>query len=356
MSDTLAGSSLDGAAVSSASPQCATSSLAPELPSSMAAAVLAAPRQIEIHQVPLPELAAHEVLVQVEGCGVCGSNLPVWEGRPWFTYPLPPGKPGHEAWGRIVQLGSAVQGLQVGDRVAMLSHAGFAEYDTAAASALVVLPPALDDQPFPAEPLACAMNVFARSGIRISDTVAIVGIGFLGAILISLAVNAGARVIAITRRPFALEIASRAGAQHTIAMDDHWRIMDEVKRITSDLGCECVIEAAGQQWPLDLAAELTRIRGRLVIAGYHQDGPRQVNMQLWNWRGLDVINAHEREEFVYVDGMRAAVDSVASGRLDPLPLYTHELPLARIADAFDLLSERPDGFFKALVRCETGHI
>jgi len=54
-----------------------------------------------------------------------------------------------------------------------------------------------------------------------------------------------------------------------------------------------VIEAAGQQWPLDLATELTRERGRLIIAGYHQDGPRQINMQLWNWRGLDVINAHE---------------------------------------------------------------
>ena len=38
--------------------------------------------------------------------------------------------------------------------------------------------------------------------------------------------------------------------------------------------------------------ELTRVRGRLVVAGYHQDGPRQVDMQLWNWRGLDVINAH----------------------------------------------------------------
>jgi 2-desacetyl-2-hydroxyethyl bacteriochlorophyllide A dehydrogenase len=321
------------------------------LPDSMAAAVLAAPRRLEIQQVPLPQPAAHEVLVRVEGCGVCGSNLPVWEGRPWFTYPLPVGQPGHEAWGRIVQLGGDVRGLQIGDQVAMLSYAGFAEYDVAAASALVVLPPALAGQPFPAEPLACAMNVFARSGIRSGDTVAIIGIGFLGAILTSLAVDAGARVIAITRRPFALEIAARAGAAHTLVMDDHWRLIEEVKRLTGDQGCDVVIEAVGQQWPLDLAAELTRIRGRLVIAGYHQDGPRQVNMQLWNWRGLDVINAHEREEAVYVAGMRAAVAAVAAGKLDPAPLYTHVLPLAQIAAAFDLLAERPDGFFKALVVC-----
>src|ERR687897_3020562 len=86
---------------------------------------------------------------------------------------------------------------------------------------------------------------------------------------------------------------------------------------------ERVIEVVGLQWPLDLAGELTRIRGRLVIAGYHQDGPRQVNMQLWNWRGLDVINAHERDPAVYVEGIRGAVEAVSSGVLDLSRLFTH---------------------------------
>ena len=81
-----------------------------------------------------------------------------------------------------------------------------------------------------------------------------------------------------------------------------------MKELTDGRWCERVIEAVGLQWPLDLAGELTGERGRLVIAGYHQDGPRQVNMQLWNWRGIDVINAHERDPQRYVDGMRAAVD------------------------------------------------
>jgi threonine dehydrogenase-like Zn-dependent dehydrogenase len=234
----------------------------------------------------------------------------------------------------------------------MLSYAGYAEYDVAAAGAAVLLPSALDGQPFPGEPLACAMNVIARSGIRMGDTVAIIGIGFLGALLTTLAVNAGARVIAITRRPFALDIARAAGAEHTLVMDDHWRLIAEVKQLTNDQGCDVVIEAVGLQWPLDLAAELTRIRGRLVVAGYHQDGPRQVNMQLWNWRGLDVINAHERDEAVYVQGMRAAVDAVAAGRLNPASLLSHSVPLVDIGEAFRLLAERPDGFLKALVRCD----
>lgn len=332
-------------------PQASAVKETPRLPATMRAAVLVAPQEVEIQEVAVPAPGPNELLVRLEGCGVCGSNLPVWEGRPWFTYPLPPGQPGHEAWGRVAQLGSDVQGLRVGDRVAMLSYAGYAEYDVAAASAAVLLPQALDGQPFPAEPLACAMNVFARSGIRVGDHVAIIGVGFLGALLTSLAVNAGARVIAITRRPFALDIARTAGAAQTLVMDDHWRLISEVKQLTNDQGCDVVIEAVGQQWPLDLAAELTRIRGRLVIAGYHQDGPRQVNMQLWNWRGLDVINAHERDEAVYVAGMRAAVDAVAARRLNPNPLFSHSLPLDEIDQAFRLLAERPDGFLKALIRC-----
>ena len=87
----------------------------------------------------------------------------------------------------------------------------------------------------------------------------------------------------------------------------------------------------------------------LIIAGYHQDGPRQVNMWLWNWRGIDVVNAHERDTAAYVQGVRDAVDAVASGRLDPSPLYTHSYPLDRLGDALNDTRDRPDGFLKAIV-------
>jgi threonine dehydrogenase-like Zn-dependent dehydrogenase len=321
------------------------------LPTLIRAAQIVQPQQTQVVDCSLPTPSGSEVLIRVEGCGVCGSNLPVWEGRDWFTYPLRPGNPGHEGWGRVAALGNAAgNGLQIGDRVAMLSYHAFAEYDIADASAVVKLPPQLDGQLFPGEPLACALNVFARSELEAGQKVAIVGIGFLGALLTALAAQAGAEVIAITRRPFALEMARHMGATHLIEMDDHWRIIDAVKQITHDEGCDCVIEAVGAQWPLDLAAELTRIRGRLVVAGYHQDAPRQVNMQLWNWRGLDVINAHERDPQIYLAGLHAAVDAVASGRLDPSPLYTHTYPLDQMDRALAALQTRPDGFLKALVQ------
>jgi threonine dehydrogenase-like Zn-dependent dehydrogenase len=233
--------------------------------------------------------------------------------------------------------------------VAALSYKSYAEYDLAEDDAVVRLPDALLGQPFPGEPLGCAMNIFHRSEIKAGQTVAIIGIGFLGAILTRLATDAGARVIAISRRPFSLDLARSMGAAETIPMEDHSTIIERVKELTNGTFCERVIEAVGKQWPLDLAGELTRERGRLIVAGYHQDGPRQVNMWLWNWRGIDVINAHERDPKVYVRGLREAVDAIASGRLDPSSLYTHRYPLESLDEALNATRDRPDGFLKALV-------
>jgi len=314
----------------------------------MRAAVFAAPQQIEIQEVAIPTFTANEVLVRLEGCGVCASNLPVFEGREWFHYPIEPGNPGHEGWGRIEAVGREVRDLQVGDRVAMLSYHAYAEYDVAPENAVVRLPEALDGKPFPGEPLGCAINIWKRTDIQPNQTVVIIGIGFLGAQLIQLA-KTNARVIAIDRRPYAQQVAQAFGAQHVIPMDDHWQIIEQVKALTDGIFCDRVIEATGKQWPLDLAGELTRERGKLIIAGYHQDGLRQVNMQLWNWRGLDVINAHEREQQVYIDGIREAVQAVVDGSLNPSPLYTHTFPLEQLADALRMTAERPEGFMKALV-------
>jgi threonine dehydrogenase-like Zn-dependent dehydrogenase len=315
----------------------------------MRAALLVAPGQVRVDRVARPEPGQGQVRVRLAGSGVCASNLTPWAGPEWMQFPTEPGSLGHEGWGVIDALGDAVKGLSVGDPVAALSFKAYAEYDLADADAVVRLPDSLASQPFPGEPLGCAMNIFRRSEIAAGQTVAIVGIGFLGAILTRLATNAGARVIAISRRPFSLDIARAFGAAETIAMDDHNAIIEQVKELTGGVFCDRVIEAVGKQWPLDLAAELTRERGRLIVAGYHQDGPRQVNMWLWNWRGLDVINAHERDPKIYVQGMREAVEAVASGRLDPRPLYTNSYPLDRLGEALNATRDRPDGFLKALV-------
>jgi threonine dehydrogenase-like Zn-dependent dehydrogenase len=315
----------------------------------MDALEITAPKTVTLKQVPLPEPAADEVRIKLEGCGLCASNLPVWEGREWFNYPIEAGNPGHEGWGRIDALGKDVTGYSKGERVAAITYNAFAAYDITKASNLIRLPAELDGMPFPGEPLGCAMNIFDRSDIHSGQTVAIVGVGFLGAMLVQLAHHAGAKVIALSRKQSALELASKLGADEVIAMDDHYQIIEKVKQLTNGNFCERVIEAAGKQWPLDLAAELTGIRGKLIIAGYHQDGMRQVNMQLWNWRGMDVINAHERDSEEYLKGMRRAVDAVIEGRLNPQQLFTHIFDAENLQQAFELHKENPEGFVKALI-------
>ncbi|WP_248305127.1 zinc-binding dehydrogenase [Devosia sp. 1566] len=316
----------------------------------MAAAVVTGPGAIRIDRQPAPQPGPGQVRVALEGCGVCASNLTPWAGPEWMQFPTEPGGLGHEGWGRIDTVGQGVTGLAVGDRVAALSYHSYATHDVAEADAVVKLPAALDNQPFPGEPLGCAMNIFKRSDIQPGQTVAIVGIGFLGALLTQLASRAGARVIAISRRPYSLDIAKSMGAAEVIPMNDHWQIIEQVKALTDGQFCDRVIEAVGKQWPLDLAAELTRERGKLIVAGYHQDGPRQINMQLWNWRGLDVINAHERDPKIYIQGIRDAADAIMAGKLDPSSLYTHDFALEELDTALDTTRDRPDGFLKALIR------
>ncbi|MDB6008240.1 MAG: threonine dehydrogenase [Gammaproteobacteria bacterium] len=313
------------------------------------AARFRAPGEITLEELEMEPAENGKVRVRLEGCGVCGSNLPVWEGRPWFHYPLEPGTPGHEGWGIVDSVGEGVTDFAVGDRVALLSEQAFAERDVAAPEALLKLPPALAGKPFPGEPLACAVNIFRRSEISAGQNVAIVGVGFLGAMLTALAVRAGARVVALSRRPFALELAEELGATAMVRLEDSARAVRNARRCVKADGYERVIECVGSQAALDVASELTAVRARLVIGGYHQDGDRRVNLQQWNWRGLDVINAHERDPAQYRRGMEEAVDLVVNGGFDPSRLFTHQFPLEEISAAFDALAHRPDGFLKALV-------
>jgi len=215
----------------------------------------------------------------------------------------------------------------------------------------VPLPPELDGVPFPGEAFACAMNILRRSAIVPGDRVAIVGIGFLGAVLTRLSAELGAEVFAVSRREEALLLARQMGAARTFRYADPGALASEIREVTHGRLCDVVIEAVGKQGPLDLAGELVAEGGRLVIAGYHQDGPRRVNMQQWNWRGIDVVNAHERRPEAYRRGLVEAVEAAAAGRLDPRDFVSHAYSLDRLGDALDATRDKPAGFVKAYVTC-----
>lgn len=313
------------------------------------AATLVRPLTTRIREVPIPEPADDQVRVRLQGCGICASNLPVWEGRPWFNYPMDAGSPGHEGWGIIDAVGAQVRDLEPGQRVAMMSGHAYAEYDIAGRDCVVPLPEELDDEPFPGEPFGCAMNIFDRSDIRDQHSVAIVGAGFLGLLLTQLAADAGAHVVVLSHREYALQLALSMDAEEVIATQEDGRDAERALQVTSGRGFDRVIEVSGAQSSLDLASAITAEHARLVIAGYHQDGMRQVNMQQWNWRGLDVINAHERSMDRYVSGVQRAIQAALEGRLDPFPLLTHTVSLGSLDRGFNLMRERPEGFIKALL-------
>lgn len=306
------------------------------------AAVLVAPRRFELVDRPRPEPGAGEVRVRLEGCGVCGSNLPPWQGREWFRYPFTEGAPGHEGWGRVEAVGREVRALREGDRVALLSTASFCQAEVVPAALAVRLPAGLEGD-FPGEAAGCAVNVFRRSRIRAGDTVAVIGAGFIGLLAAGLAVRAGARVLALSRREAAREAARRLGAEPLPLAPE------PVRERTQGRGADVVIEAVGLQATLDLSTAAVRDGGRLVIAGFHQDGPRTVDLCAWNWRGLELVNAHERDLGVRAEGVAEAARLAAGGALDLGPLL-RGWPLEAVGDAFRAMEERPEGFVKAVVR------
>jgi threonine dehydrogenase-like Zn-dependent dehydrogenase len=317
----------------------------------MRSATLLEPRRFEVDSMETPAPGEGEVLLKVRGCGVCGSDMGPWKGIQGLEYPMKPGAPGHEVFGTIQALGSGVAGLAVGDPVTALTYRAYSEYDLARAEDVVPLPPALAGRVVLGEPVACAVNVSHRAGVQEGDVVVLLGTGFLGALMLQLLRRQGApkpkRVFTVSRRRLAPEMADRLGVDESLTYEDD--VHNRIGAVTAGEMADVVIEATGKQRPLDLGGELTRVRGRLIVAGYHQDGPRTVNMQLWNWRGIDVINAHERDPRIYKRGMEEGVRLLAEGGLDLEPLITHTFPLAEINRAFATSEERPEGFLKSVV-------
>jgi len=113
-----------------------------------------------------------------------------------------------------------------------------------------------------------------------------------------------------------------------------------------------VIEAAGMASSLEITSSLVGTGGVLIIAGYHQEGSRSINLQDWNWKGIDVINAHERDPAIIRRGMQAAVNAMERGDIDLSPLLTHRYHIDQLAEAYHDLEERPDGFLKGWITFE----
>ncbi|HYY07240.1 MAG TPA: zinc-binding dehydrogenase [Actinomycetota bacterium] len=314
----------------------------------MRIAVLTEPGRFDLVDEPIPEPGCEEVRLDVAACGVCTSELDMWQGAAGHaTYPW---YPGHEVSGVVEGIGPEVTSLRVGDHVAAwVTTRGFADQVVVRSEHCVPV----DGVPLElalAEPLACAVNAIELTPIRLAEDVLVIGAGYMGQLLLQLASQRGPRyLIAVDVREEALERSRAFGATHALnaAEDD---VAATVADLTDGRGVDVTIEATGSQAALDSIAGLTRMSGTVTIAGYHQGAPRSIDLATWNWKAFRIVNAHFRDVEVIMGGMRTAGRLLTSKRISMEPLVTHRFPLGRIDDAFAAAVEKPTGFVKAVVR------
>jgi L-iditol 2-dehydrogenase len=310
-------------------------------------AVLREPGRFELADEATPVPDRDELRLRVAVCGVCASELDIWRGArghatlPWY--------PGHEVSGVVEEVGADVSWPSVGEPVAAwVTTRGFADQVVLRAEHCV----ALDGTPVElslAEPLACAVNAIELAGLRIGDDVLVIGAGYMGLLLLQLSAQQAPRQLIVADvRDEALERARGFGATQVVNVG-RTSLADAVGELTDGIGVDVAIEATGTQAALSTLGDVTRMSGTVVIAGYHQGEPRQVDLATWNWKAFRIANAHFRDVGVIMHGMRRAGRLLASKRIAMEPLVTHRFPLDRIDDAFRAAVEKPPGFVKAVV-------
>lgn len=313
----------------------------------MKIAILEGPRQFEVIEEPTPQIQPDEVLLKVAACGVCTSELDMWEGISGEG--IFPRFPGHEVSGIVEQVGSQVTSPKPGDRVAAwVTERGYAEY--VAVKAEYCLP--AGNVPLDlalAEPIACAVNAVELANISLGDDVLIIGAGFMGSLVQKLVELQGPRYLMVAdTRADALARAQQIGATHVFnPLSDN--LPEAVKNLTDGRGVDVTLEVTGVQAALRTLGDVTRMSGKIGIVGYHQGGMREIPLAQWNYMAFQIINAHFREVSTIMRGMRIGMRLLTSGRLSLDGLVTHRFGLSDINKAFEVAHEKPEGFVKSTV-------
>jgi 2-desacetyl-2-hydroxyethyl bacteriochlorophyllide A dehydrogenase len=342
-------------------------------------------RDIRVEAVPEPEPEEHEVLVEVQATGICGSDLHGYHHQP--EKPRPPATGGHELTGRVAGIGVAVGHYQIGDHVAIepivpcnncpeclngnynlcskLVHiggsrgkrlgnvfsGGFAEYMVAPEDNVYELADWVSlEAGAMAEVYAVAVHALSMAPVHPGDNVAVIGSGPVGLALAQMAQVAGAASVAVLGKPDApLQIAKESIGIFPINVDAT-DVVEAVKAWTNGRGANVVFEAVGgRAQTLQQATQIAAIRGQICMVGGHTGALE-----------LDARHARGREltvswSFCYGrrDGKREfqiALDLMAVGKLDPMPLITHRFPLDEIQQAFAVAAGRDEhGSVKVLV-------
>lgn len=314
----------------------------------MKAAVLYGPHDFRIEEIPTPQIQEDECLVRVRACGVCHSELHQWDEKlKGLKYPR---FIGHEVSGEVVKAGINIKNFKPDQRVALwVDGKGYAEEIAVKEDRIF---PLSDDIPFDlalCEPIACTTNGVIRANIQLADTIALVGTGFMGLILLQeLKLRGASKIIAIDVRDEMLRLAEELGAD-IIINPVNQKPQKIIKEITNNKGVDISFEIGGVQSTLDLAAEICRMEGKLVIFGYHPGKRNIKNLGYWNWMAFDIVNAHFRDMNTILHGAKLGMELLNAGKINMRPLVTHTYPIEKIEEAFKAAKEKPAGFVKSVI-------
>lgn len=314
----------------------------------MKAALLYGPHDWRIEEIDSPTFTDDQLLISIKACGVCHSELHQWEEKiPGLDYPR---FIGHEAAGIIKNVGSHIKKFKEGDRVALwIFGKGFAEEVSVNEDQVFPINDDITYEEALAEPISCTTNALLKTNVLLADTVALVGTGFMGLILLQQLKHQGvSKLIAIDVRNEILTKAKELGAD-VVLNPNNDNVVEEIQKLTDGKGVDISFEVGGVQATLDIVPQITRMEGKLVIFGYHP-GKRVINdLGYWNWMAWDIINGHFRDMKTILDGSRRGIDMVNSKKIDMNSLVTHKYKLKQIEEAFLAAKNKPAGFIKAVV-------
>ncbi|GAA4474430.1 zinc-dependent alcohol dehydrogenase [Gluconacetobacter asukensis] len=331
---------------------------------SMEAAVLMAPGQFEVTRVPIPPVGPDDVLVRVDRCGICGTDVHIFQGH--YAADRLPFIPGHEFTGTVARMGERVSGLALGQRVVADINIGcghcyfcrrneilncaemrqvgihrdgaFAEYVAVPARQIIPAPEDVAPEVLAlTEPVACVVRAARKAGVGFGQSVVVLGAGPIGNLHIQMMRLVGAApIIAVELSPERAELAARAGADAVVTQPD--RVLETVRSLTGGRGADIVIESIGSPTLYAQAFELIRPGGH--VAAFGITGPD------------DTIPLRLLDMVLKENSIKGSVAGMGEDMHDALTLLTHGrfqveaftgsvVPLSAIQSAFDTLRDRP---------------
>ena len=322
----------------------------------MKAAVLHGPCEIRTENVANPVLEDHGIIIKVEACGICGSDLHVYkqDGKEGTIF-------GHEFSGIVAEVGANVTGIKPGERVTAVgfrpcgkcfwckqgksyrcSDMALLGYQFPGAMAEYVaipfaspgrnvfrLPEELTfEDGASVEPLSISFFSVKRAQPGEKDTAVVLGAGVIGLNAIQVLKAMGVpRVLATGRRLSRLEAAKACGADVVVdAFKDD--VLRAIMEATSGMGVDIVVECAGTQETFDQSIEMTRGGGKVILVGVYE--------QPLTWDPLKAMAKNLTLIGCLGGNFPASIELLRNGKVNSRPFITHRFPLDRAAEAFQV--------------------